>query len=126
MRQEGIFAPMLFDGPISGDIFLAYIERILAPALRPGDILFCDNLSSHKVAGVREAVEARGATLLYLPPYSPDLNPIEPGFSKIKSDVRSRAPRTYRDLLAAITSSLDSFTSQICANFFSHANYATI
>jgi transposase len=89
-----ITAPAVFDGPMDGDCFLAYVEQALAPTLAPGDIVIMDNLASHKVAGVKEAIEAKGATLLYLPSYSPDLNPIEPAFSKFKALLRKAAERT--------------------------------
>ena len=98
LRAEGIVAPLVLDGAIDGPAFLAYVEQFLAPALRPGDVLVMDNLGSHKVAGVREAVEARGASLLHLPPYSPDLNPIEMAFAKLKALLRSEAARTVEAL----------------------------
>src|SRR3712207_2288165 len=94
LRTSGPVAPLVLDGAINGRAFLAYVEQMLAPILRPGDVVVMDNLGSHKVAGVRAAVEARGASLLYLPPYSPDLNPIELAFSKLKRLLRSAAART--------------------------------
>ena len=93
LRQSQISAPMLLDGPMDGEHFLAYVEQILAPELTPGDIVIMDNLPAHKVSGVCTAIEARGARLLYLPPYSPDFNPIEMGFSKFKAHVRA-APQS--------------------------------
>jgi transposase len=116
---------MLLDGPMDGVAFLAYIEQILCPELDPGDIVICDNLSSHKVAGVREAIEAVSASLLYLPAYSPDLNPIEMAFSKLKSALRLAAERTFDGLSLATALALASFTSSHCHNFFRHAQYAT-
>ena len=114
---------MLLDGPMDGEIFLAWCEQMLAPALWPGDIVIMDNLPAHKVAGVRQAIEARGATLLYLPPYSPDLNPIENGFAKFKAHVRKAAARTIEALEAAAANALLTFRPTECANFFAHAGY---
>jgi transposase len=94
LRHDGIKAPWLLEGAMNGDAFLTYVRRVLGPTLRKGDIVVLDNLSSHKVEGVRQAVEARGATILYLPPYSPDFNPIEKFFSKLKSLLRKAAPRS--------------------------------
>jgi transposase len=98
LRQDGLVAPCVFNGAINGELFLAYVEQVLAPTLRSGDIVIMDNLGSHKVAGVRQAIEATGATLLYLPPYSPDLNPIEQAFAKLKALLRARALRTVEAL----------------------------
>ena len=114
---------MLLDGPMDGEVFLAWCEQMLAPLLRPGDIVIMDNLAAHKVAGVRQAIEARGACLLYLPPYSPDLNPIENGFAKLKAHVRKTAARTLDALEAAAASALLTFRPTECANFFAHAGY---
>lgn len=97
----------------------------LAPSLRPGDIVVCDNLSCHKVAGAREAVEAAGAQLLHLPPYSPDLNPIELAFSKLKALLRKAAARTFDALVEALAEAIPKITPEDCAAFFRHANYAT-
>jgi len=102
LRWNGITAPAVFDGPIDGNCFLAYVEQVLAPTLQPGDIVVMDNLSSHKVAGVNQAIEAKGATLRYLPPYSPDLNPIEQAIAKLKAHLRKEAARTFEALLDAI------------------------
>jgi transposase len=93
LRADGLSAPTVFDGPINGARFLAYVQQVLVPSLKPGDIVILDNLSSHKVAGVREAIQAAGAELRYLPPYSPDLNPIEQMFAKLKALLRARLPR---------------------------------
>ena len=125
LRHDRLTAPRLLDGPMDGDMFLAYVRKILAPELRPGDLVICDNLSSHKVSGVREAVEECGASLLYLPAYSPDLNPIELAFSKLKAFLRQRAQRSFAGLLRATAQALDSFTAAHCTNFFRHAQYAT-
>ena len=101
IRWEGPCAPWLFEGPMNGEMFLAWVEQGLAPTLRAGDLVILDNLATHKIRGVREAIQSRGARLLYLPPYSPDFNPIEPMWSKIKQILRSHAPRTETELLAA-------------------------
>jgi transposase len=123
LTSKGIRAPMLLDGPMDGEAFLAWCRQMLAPALRPGDIVIMDNLASHKVAGVREAIEATGATLFYLPPYSPDLNPIENAFSKLKAHVRKAAARTVETLETAVADALTTFEPSQCANFFAHAGY---
>lgn len=123
LRQGGFTAPLVIEGAINGETFLAYVEQFLAPTLRPGDTLVMDNLSVHKVQGVREAVEARGATLLYLPPYSPDLNPIELAFSKLKTLLRSAAERTTERLWHTIGSLLDRFSPHDCAAYFRHCGY---
>ena len=118
-------APLVIDGAMNGEIFRAYVEQILAPTLGPGDLVILDNLGSHKVAGVREAIEAKGARLLYLPPYSPDLNPIEPAFAKLKSLLRKAAARSVDTLWTAIADAIRNFTPQECANYFAHAGYST-
>jgi transposase len=110
---------------MNGPAFLAYVEQFLAPELAPGDIVICDNLASHKVSGVAQAIAARGARLLYLPAYSPDLNPIEMAFAKLKAHLRHAAQRTFEGLHTAAAQALDSFSSAQCANFLRHANYAT-
>jgi transposase len=116
---------MLLDGPMNGEAFLTYIQQVLCPELSPGDVVICDNLSSHHVKGVEEAIEKRGATLRYLPPYSPDLNPIENAFAKLKAFLRKSAERTLDGLQNATAQALDSFTQDHCSNFFKHAQYAT-
>ena len=123
LRHDGITAPCLFDGAINGELFLAYVEQQLAPALASGDVVIMDNLGAHKVAGVRQAIEARGASLLYLPPYSPDLNPIEQAFAKLKALLRTEAARTIDALWSAVGRLLDQFTSAECANYLVHAGY---
>ncbi len=123
LRADGLVAPLVLDGAIDGPAFPAWGERMLAPALRPGDTVAADNLGSHKVAGVREAIEARGASPLYLPPYSPDLNPIELAFSKLKRLLRTAAARTAAALCDAIATALGSFTSAECANYLRHCGY---
>ncbi len=123
LRLDGLVAPWLLDGPMDGTAFLVYIRRVLAPELKPGDIIIMDNLPAHKVAGVREAIEAAGATLLYLPPYSPDFNPIEMAFSKLKALLRKAAARTIEDLWAAVADILNAFTPEECLNYFAAAGY---
>lgn len=124
LRTTGFTAPLVLDGAINGEAFRAYVEQFLAPTLRPGDVVIMDNLGSHKVAGIREAIEARGASLLYLPAYSPDLNPIEQSFAKLKALIRKRAARTRHALWDAIGMLLSQFAPQECANYFAQAGYA--
>jgi len=123
LRLDGLTAPMLLDGPMHGRAFRAYVAQVLVPELRPGDIVIMDNLPAHKVAGVRETIEAAGARLLYLPPYSPDFNPIEMAFSKLKALLRKTAARTVDDLWDAVAQSLDAFTPRQCANYFAASGY---
>jgi transposase len=123
LRHDGIVAPCLFNCAIDGELFLAYVEQQLAPILVPGDIVIADNLPSHKVVGVREAIEARAASLWFLPSYSPDLNPIEQVFAKLKQLLRAEAPRTLEALWAAVGRLLDRFTSAECANYLAHDGY---
>ncbi len=125
LRHDRVCAPWLIDGPMDGTLFLTYLEKVLSPELRRGDLVICDNLSSHKVQGVREAIAARGARLRYLPAYSPDLNPIEMTFAKLKADLRRAAARDLESLLQATSTSLGTFTPEHCSNFFRHARYAT-
>jgi transposase len=123
LRCDGLTAPFVIDGPINGEWFRTYVEKVLAPTLRPGDIVILDNLGAHKVAGVRAAVEARGARLLYLPPYSPDLNPIEQLFAKLKALLRKAAARTVEALWTAVATLLTAFSTDECANYFANAGY---
>ena len=123
LRHDRVTAPLLLDGAMNGPSFLAYIEQILAPTLQRGDIVVMDNVSVHKVAGVREAIVARGASLLYLPPYSPDLNPIEQFFSKLKSLLRKAAARSIASLWATIRSCLKVFSPSECAHYLANAGY---
>jgi len=123
LRCDGLVAPLMLDGAMNGRAFRAWVEQCLVPTLRPGDIVIADNLSSHKVSGVREAIEACGATLLYLPPYSPDLNPIEQVFAKLKAALRKAAPRTREALWRAVGQSLDRFSPQECNNYLANAGY---
>lgn len=126
LRHDRLTAPCVIDGAINGAAFRAYVEQFLAPTLRPGDLVVMDNLSSHKVAGVREAIEARGANLLYLPPYSPDLNPIEQAFAKFKARLRKAAARTIDALWDAIAEACRAFSSAECANYLANAGYVPL
>ena len=123
LRLGGITAPMVLDGPMYGDAFIAYVDQVLVPTLSKGDIVIMDNLPSHKVMGVRKAIEKAGAQLLYLPPYSPDFNPIEMAFSKLKALLRKAAARTIDELWQVITESLHHFTEEECGNYFKAAGY---
>ena len=123
LRLGGMTAPLVLDGPMNGPAFLAYAEQVLAPTLRPGDTVIMDNLPAHKVAGVRTIIEARGAHMRLLPPYSPDFNPIEQSFAKLKALLRRAAARTIPDLWAAIASALPRFTPAECANYFTACGY---
>ena len=123
LRLSGLAAPMLLDGPMNGDAFLAYVEQVLAPELEQNDIVIMDNLPAHKVTGVRQAIEKVGASLLYLPPYSPDFNPIEMAFSKLKAILRKAAARSIDDLWQVIADALDKFSQQDCTNYFTAAGY---
>jgi transposase len=125
LRLSGMTAPMVLDGPMTGDWFLAYVEQVLVPTLRPGDVVILDNLAAHKGAAVRAAVEAAGASLLFLPPYSPDLNPIENAFSKFKALLRKAAARTVEHLWAAIAQAIQAFKPAECANYFKAAGYTS-
>jgi transposase len=124
LRHDRITAPCVFDGAINGERFRAWVEQALAPTLCPGDLVIMDNLGAHKVQGVRAAIEARGARLLHLPPYSPDLNPIEQVFAKLKALLRTAATRTVDALWHAIGQALDAFTPTECAHYLAHAGYA--
>ena len=125
LRCDGLVAPWVLEGPMTGDAFLIYVEKVLVPTLSPGDTVVIDNLSSHKVAGVREAIEAVGARLIYLPPYSPDLNPIELAFAKFKNGLRKAAERTVDDLWRRIAVLIHDFSPQECQNYFCHDGYAS-
>jgi transposase len=114
---------MLLDGPMHGTAFKAYVEQVLVPELTPGDIVVMDNLPAHKVAGIRLGIKAAGAQLLYLPPYSPDFNPIEMAFSKLKAGLRKASARTVTDLWHAIADVIETFTPTECQNYFAAAGY---
>ena len=123
LTTRGFVAPYVLDGAMNGAVFRAWIEQMLAPVLRRGDLVIMDNLAAHKVAGVREAIEARGAELRYLPPYSPDLNPIEQAFAKLKALLRKAAERTVDGLWTAIGRLLDLFPPAECANYLANSAY---
>jgi transposase len=119
----GLTAPMVLDGPMNGPAFLAYVEQVLVPTLKHGMIVVMDNLAAHRIAGVRTAIEAAGARLLLLPPYSPDFNPIENAFAKLKAILRKAAARTIPSLWNAIREAFPQFTPEQCANFFTATGY---
>ena len=125
VRLQGPQAPWLFDGPMDGELFLAWVKQGLVPVLQRHDVVILDNLSTHKVAGVRAAIEAAGARLEYLPPYSPDFTPIENLWSKVKQRVKSLNPRNARQLFKAVGAAFNTVTPEDCRGFFLHAGYAT-
>ena len=124
LRSTGIVAPLVLDGPMTGEAFRAYVEQFLAPTLSPGDVVVLDNLAAHKVAGVREAIAAAGASILYLPPYSPDLNPIEQMFAKLKALLRKAAVRNREALWNTIGNLLEAFSPTECRNYIANSGYA--
>lgn len=124
LRRNGIVAPLVIDCPMNGEIFIAWLEQFLIPTLRKGDTVVMDNLPAHKLAKIRALIEASGAILLYLPPYSPDLNPIEMAFAKLKAMLRKAGERTVEALWTRIGETLKAFTPQECANYFRAAGYA--
>lgn len=123
LRCDGMTAPMVLDGAMTGDIFVAYVEQVLAPSLRPGDVVIMDNLSCHKREQVRVAIEAAGGRLKYLPPYSPDLNPIENAFAKLKAMLRKKGARTMDGLWSFLGEASDAYRPSECRNYFAHAGY---
>jgi transposase len=123
LRMDAMTAPWVLDRPMTGRAFKTYLKTQLAPTLKPGDIVICDNLASHKVPGVREIIEEKGASLLYLPPYSPDLNPIEQAFAKLKTLLRKAMARSYEQLWKTIGKLLDLFAKQECQNYFQNSGY---
>jgi transposase len=123
LRLEGLGAPAVFDGPIDNPSFLAYIEQVLVPTLRRGDVVVLDNLAVHKQPEVRAAIEAVGAQLRFLPPYSPDFNPIELAFAKLKAFLRAARPRTFEEVCDLIAAALRLFTAAECGNFVRHCGY---
>ena len=126
LRHDQITAPFLVNGPLDAEVFLVYLQQVLLPCLQAGDTLILDNLATHKVQGVEPLLRAKGVELRYLPPYSPDLNPIEPAFSKLKAHLRQAAARTDEQLMNAVAGSLDTFSAADCHAFFRHARYASI
>lgn len=126
LRASRVEAPCVFNGPINGDAFAAYVEQLLAPTLSPGDVVILDNLGSHKGKTVRAAIRNAGAHMIFLPPYSPDLNPIEQLFAKVKHLLREAATRTQDALMEAIAHILNSLTPNECANYLVNSGYASI
>ena len=125
IRLTGSFAPAVFDGPADTATFHAYVEQNLAPELQPGEIVIMDNLAAHKTPGIASAIQAAGASVLYLPPYSPDFNPIEAMWSKVKSHLRTAAARTFDTLCVAVNEALEQVTPSDCQGFFQNCGYAT-
>jgi putative transposase len=123
LRHDRIDAPWVLDSPINGESFTLYVERVLVPALEVGDLVMMDNLSSHKRKAIRRAIRSAGAKLLFLPKYSPDLNPIEQVFAKLKHFLRKQAPRTVESVVSSIAELLGTFAPQECANYFTNAGY---
>ena len=123
LRLTGMTAPFVYDGAMNGAVFLAYVDQVLVPTLKPGDTVVMDNLPAHKSAAVREAIETAGATLMFLPPYSPDFNPIENAFAKRKALLRKAAERTVNGLWNTVGDLIDEFTPAECANYFRAAGY---
>jgi len=123
LRRTGMVAPFVFDGPVNREVFEIYVARVLVPELRGGDIVVMDNLGSHKGPNVRAMIEAAGASLLFLPPYSPDFNPIEKAFSKLKAGLRKASERTVEGLWTTIGRLVDTFAPTECANYFTAAGY---
>jgi transposase len=126
LRHDRVDAPCLFDGPINGESFLAYVEQVLVPALAAGDVVIMDNLGSHKSQAVRAAIRRVGARLIFLPPYSPDLNPIEQVFAKLKTFIRKARARTIEAMIDAIRESLPRFLPDECGNYFANSGYASV
>ena len=123
LRLDGLGAPAVFDGPIDNVSFLAYVEQVLVPSLRVGDVVVLDNLAVHKQPDVRTAIEAVGAQLRFLPPYSPDFNPIEQAFAKLKAFLRAARPRTFDQVSALVAAALELFTPGECRNYVRHCGY---
>jgi transposase len=123
LRWDGLQAPAVFDGPIDNPTFLAYVEQVLVPTLRPGDIVVLDNLAVHKQAAVQIALEQAGAVVRFLPPYSPDFNPIELAFAKLKAFLRAARPRSFDQVVELVAIALQLFTPQECRNFVRHCGY---
>ena len=123
LRLSGMTAPMVLDGPMNGAWYLAYVQQVLAPTLKPGDVVIMDKLAAHKSTPVRDAIEAVGARLLFLPPYSPDLNPIENAFAKLKALLRKAAARSIEQLWDAIARIIQTYSPHECANYFAAAGY---
>jgi transposase len=126
LRHESIEAPFLIEGPVDAEVFTVYLQQVLGPQLREGDTLILDNLSTHKIQIVSQLLSDRGVRVRYLPPYSPDLNPIELAFAKLKAHLRQKAARSLDDLHSALAAALNSFSATHCRGFFRHAQYASM
>ena len=126
LRHESIAAPFLIEGPVDAAVFTVYLQQVLGPQLRAGDTVILDNLATHKIQDVARILSPRGVCVRYLPPYSPDLNPIEQAFAKLKAHLRQAAARTLEDLHSALATALTSFSAQQCKGFFRHAQYASM
>ena len=126
LRYDRISAPWVIDGPINGELFTLYVEKVLAPTLAPGEVVFLDNLGSHKGKPARNAIRAKGAHLLFLPPYSPDLNPIEQVFAKLKHLIRAAQPRDVEATWRTVGELLDLFSEQQCANYLRNSGYVPV
>lgn len=125
LRKDQLTAPCVLEGPINGICFRAYVEQVLVPTLKRGDIVIMDNLGSHKAGATRRIIERAGATAVFLPPYSPDFNPIEQAFAKLKSDLRKEEPRSVNTVCDAIARVIERFTPSQCANYFANSGYAS-
>lgn len=125
LRHDQITAPFFVEGAVDAEVFTAYLQHVLCPELQPDDVVILDNLATHKIAAVEKLINARGASVRYLPAYSPDLNPIEQAFAKLKAHLRQAAARSLDDLTIALAQALQSFSPDHCRNFFRHANYTT-
>ena len=123
LRVDGLTAPAVFDGPIDNPSFLAYVEQVLVPTLHPGDVVVLDNLAMHKQPEVQAAIERVGARLRFLPPYSPDFNPIEQAFAKLKAFLRATRPRTFDQVVQLVAMALELFSPPECLNFVRHCGY---
>jgi len=123
LRVTGVTAPAVFDGPIDSDSFLAYVEQVLIPTLQLGDVVVLDNLAAHKQPAVRAAITQAGASLRFLPPYSPDFNPIEQAFAKLKAFLRAARPRTFDEVAALVATAIERFSTTECANYIRHCGY---
>lgn len=123
LRVDGLTATAVFDGPVDNPTFLAYVEQVLVPTLRPGDVVILDNLATHKQPEVQAAIERVGARLRFLPPYSPDFNPIEMAFAKLKALLRAARPRTFDQVVALVALALELFSPSECLNFVQHCGY---
>jgi transposase len=126
LRVDRLSAPFVIEGAVNAGVFTAYLENVLGPELAENDLVILDNLATHKIGAVKTLIEARGASVRYLPPYSPDLNPIEQAFAKLKAHLREKAARTLPDLEQALAASLKLFRPEHCQNFFAHAQYVSI